>query len=102
FLFYSGATDAEVTQAAVGNLANSDTPEFEDFGEVSLLGNNGSSNYVRVDRFTPAGLSTWGDGRTIILGTKGYIELRKYVDIARDKQGDYVYLVDEKSEQILN
>ena len=25
---------------------------------------------------------TWGDGRLIILGTDGYIELRKYVDIA--------------------
>jgi predicted dehydrogenase len=99
FLFYSGATEAEITQAAVGNLANSDTPEFEDFGEVSLLGNNGSSNYVRVDWFTPNGLSTWGDGRTIILGTKGYIELRKYVDVARDKTGDHVYLVDDHGEQ---
>ncbi|HXC02799.1 MAG TPA: Gfo/Idh/MocA family oxidoreductase [Opitutaceae bacterium] len=99
FLFYSGATEAEVTQAAVGNLANSDTPEFEDFGEVSLLGNNGASNYVRVDWFTPNGLGTWGDGRTIILGTKGYIELRKYVDIARDKAGDHVYLVDDHGEQ---
>jgi predicted dehydrogenase len=99
FLFYSGATEAEITQAAVGNLDNSDTPEFEDFGEVSLLGNNGSSNYVRVDWFTPNGLSTWGDGRTIILGTKGYIELRKYVDIARDKTSDHVYIVNDRGEQ---
>ncbi len=99
FLFYSGATEAEITQAAVANLANPDTPEFEDFGEVSLLGNNGASNYVRVDWFTPAGLSTWGDGRTVILGTKGYIELRKYTDIARDKTGDHVYLVDDRGEQ---
>jgi predicted dehydrogenase len=102
FLTYTGATDATVTQAAVANFANADTPEFEDFGEASLIGNNGSSNYIRVDWFTPAGLSTWGDGRTIILGTKGYIELRKYVDVGRDKLGDYVYLVDEKSEQMLN
>jgi predicted dehydrogenase len=102
FLTYSGATDATVTQAAVGNFANTDTPEFEDFGEASLLGNNGASNYIRVDWFTPAGLSTWGDGRTVILGTKGYIELRKYVDVGRDKQGDNVYLVDEKGEQYIN
>jgi hypothetical protein len=91
-----------VTQASVGNFANHDTPEFEDFGEASLLGNNGTSNYVRVDWFTPPGLSTWGDGRLIILGTKGYIELRKYVDVARDKQGDNLYLVDDKGEQHLN
>ena len=102
FLTYSGATDAIITQAAVGNFANADTPEFEDFGEASLVGNNGASNYIRVDWFNPDGLSTWGDGRTVILGTKGYIELRKYVDVAREKTGDHVYIVDEKGEQHLN
>ena len=102
FLFYSGATDATVTQAAIANYANPDTPEFEDFGEASLVGDNGASNYIRVDWFTPPGLSTWGDGRTVILGTKGYIELRKYVDVAREKQGDQLYLVDDKGEQHIN
>ncbi len=62
------------------------------------MGNTGSLNYVRVDWFTPDGLSTWGDGRTFIVGTKGYIELRKYVDIARDDTSDHVYMVDEKGE----
>ena len=102
FLAYTGATDATVTQAAVGNFANPDKPEFEDFGEASLLGDNGASNYIRVDWFTPDGLSTWGDGRTVILGTKGYVELRKYVDVARDKVGDNVYIVDDKGERYLN
>lgn len=102
FLTFTGATDASVTQAAVANFANPDKPEFEDFGEASLLGNNGASNYIRVDWFTPDGLSTWGDGRTIIMGTKGTIELRKYVDIGREKTGDHVYIVDEKGEQHLN
>ena len=102
FLFYSGATDATVTQAAVGNFANPDTPELEDFGEASLVGDNGASNYIRVDWFTPPGLGTWGDGRLVILGTKGYIELRKYIDVARDKQGDQLYLVDDKGEHHLN
>jgi predicted dehydrogenase len=102
FLTYTGATDATVTQAAVGNFANPDKPEFEDFGEASLLGDNGTSNYIRVDWFTPNGLSTWGDGRTVILGTKGYIELRKYVDVARDKTGDNVYIVDDAGERHIN
>jgi predicted dehydrogenase len=102
FLYFSGATDATITQAAVANFANPDRPEFEDFGEASLLGNNATSNYVRVDWFTPDGLSTWGDGRTVILGTKGYIELRKYVDVARDRLGDNLYLVDEQGERYLN
>ena len=102
YLTYSGATDATVTQAAVGNFANADKPELEDFGEASLLGDNGTSNYIRVDWFNPAGLSTWGDGRTVILGTKGYIELRKYVDVGRDKQGENVYIVDDAGERYLN
>jgi predicted dehydrogenase len=102
FLTYSGATDATVTQAAVGNLANPDKPELEDFGEASLLGDNGASNYIRVDWLNPAGLGTWGDGRTFILGTKGYIELRKYIDVARDKAGDQVYVVDDTGERHLS
>jgi predicted dehydrogenase len=99
FLFYSGATDATVARAAVGNFANPDKPEFEDFGEASLAGNNGTSGYVRVDWLTPDGLSTWGDGRTVILGTAGYIELRKYVDVARRGRGDHLVLVDARGER---
>ncbi len=99
FLTCAGATDATVMHAAVANHAHPTHPNFEDFGEASLLGNNGVTNYIRVDWFTPTGLSTWGDGRMIILGEKGTIELRKYVDIARDKTGNHVYLVDGKGEQ---
>ena len=102
FLFFAGATDASVSHAAVGNFANPDTPEFEDFGEASLLGNNGASNYMRVDWFTPDGLGTWGDGRTIILGTKGYIELRKYLNVGAGREGDNLILVDGQREQLLN
>jgi len=102
FLTYSGATDATVMHAAVANHAHPDHPGFEDFGEASLLGNNGATNYIRVDWFTPPGLSTWGDGRMIILGEKGYIELRKYVDIGRDKKGDNVYIVDQQGERYIN
>ena len=99
YLAFSGATSATITQAAVANYANPDYPEFEDFGEASLVGDNGSSNYIRVDWFTPDGLGTWGDGRTIILGTQGYIELRKNIDVARERTGDHLYLVDGKGER---
>lgn len=102
FLTFSGAADASVTHAAVANYANPDLPDFEDFGEASLLGDNGSTQYVRVDWLTPDGLGTWGDGRTVILGTSGYVELRKYVDIARDPGGDHVYVVDARGEHRIN
>jgi predicted dehydrogenase len=98
FLAYTGTTDATISHAAVGNFGNPDTPELEDFGEACLVGDTGSLNYVRVDWFTPDGLSTWGDGRTFILGTKGTVELRKYVDVARDDTSDHVYITDEKGE----
>jgi predicted dehydrogenase len=98
FLTYTGATDASVLHAAVANYAHPEHPGFEDFGEASLLSDTGATSYVRVDWFTPTGLSTWGDGRLMILGEKGTIELRKYVDVARDKVGNHVYLVDDKGE----
>jgi predicted dehydrogenase len=99
FLFYSGAKDGKVVHASVANVAHPEWPEFEDFGQATLVGDNGANNYWRVDWFTPDGLATWGDGRTVILGTEGYIELRKYVDVARDAAGDHLYVVDGKGER---
>ncbi|MES2308966.1 MAG: Gfo/Idh/MocA family oxidoreductase [Verrucomicrobiota bacterium] len=102
YLFYSGAKDAVVTHAATGNFNNPDYPELEDYGEATLLGDNGTRNFYRVDWLTPDGLGSWGDGRTIILGSKGYIELRKYIDIARSVEGENVYLVTDQEETLLN
>ena len=85
----------------VANYAHKDYPGLEDFGDCALLGANGAAGYFRVDWFTPAGLSTWGDGRTFIVGTEGYIELRKYVDVAREDGADQVYLVDGSGEHHL-
>jgi predicted dehydrogenase len=98
FLFFTGATDADITSASAGNVANPAHPELEDFGDCSLRGNNGTSGYFRVDWLTPDGLGTWGDGRLVILGTEGYIELRKYTDIATGHGGDQLYLVDGRGE----
>ena len=98
YLYFAGVNNAQVVSAQVANYYHQQYPELEDFGQAILIGDNGATNYFRVDWFTPDGLSTWGDGRTFILGTKGYIELRKYVDVARDSQGDHVYLVNENGE----
>ena len=99
FLHYSGATDAKVLSAVIANRDNPDHPELEDFGEAHLLGNNGATNYIRVDWLTPTASRTWGDGRTFIVGTKGYIELRKYVEVGRGEGGDQLYLVNDKVEK---
>jgi len=99
FLFYAGASDATVTSARVANYANKNYPELEDFGDASLIGDNGATSYFRVDWLTPEGLRTWGDGRTIILGTEGYIEMRKYIDVSREAEGDQLFLVNKQHEQ---
>jgi predicted dehydrogenase len=99
FLFFTGARDARVNYSAVANFDNPKYPELEDFGEASLTADNGASGYYRVDWFTPDGLRNWGDGRTFIFGTKGTIELRKYVEpAAENPEGDQLYLVDDKGE----
>jgi len=57
---------------------------------------------MRVDWLTPGGLRTWGDGRLFVLGTEGYIEVRKYIDVARAAAGDHVFLVNADGEQYLD
>lgn len=98
FLFFTGAKDAKVLHSKVANYNHPEYPELEDFGDATLVADNGASGYFRVDWFTPDGLSTWGDGRTFILGTDGYIELRKYVDLARNSGSNHVYLVNHEGE----
>jgi predicted dehydrogenase len=99
FLYFTGAKDAKVVHSKVANYNYPQYPNFEDFGDATLVGDNGATGYFRVDWMTPDGLSTWGDGRMTILGSDGYIELRKYVDIAREQSSNHVYLVNKDGEQ---
>ncbi|NOE16515.1 Gfo/Idh/MocA family oxidoreductase [Ruegeria atlantica] len=92
FLHYTGSKTAEITNAYVANCANPQDPGLQDFGEVNLRSENGTG-YIRVDWFTPDALPNWGDGRLTILGTEGYIELRKYVDVGGVPGTDHLILV---------
>jgi predicted dehydrogenase len=98
-LAYAGAKDAQILYSRVENFNYPSRPLFEDFGEVGLVCDNGASGYFRVDWFTPDGLGSWGDGRTIVLGTDGYIEIRKYINVAADLEGDHVFLVNHRGER---
>jgi predicted dehydrogenase len=95
FLFYTGSTKVEIAAAQIANLRHPDHPHFQDFGDMTLRGDKGFG-YVRLDWFTPDGLGTWGDGRLFVLGTDGYIEIRKYANVAVSKQGNNLFLVDGK------
>lgn len=94
FLYFTGSTTAEVVAAQVRNVAHPQQPRFQDFGDAIVRG-NGGTGYVRVDWFTPAGLPTWGDGRLTVLGTDGYMELRKYVDVGGRPGGNHLFIADK-------
>ena len=95
FLFYTGSTEADVALSQIGNFNTANYPAYQDFGDMIVRSPN-ASGYIRIDWFTPDGLATWGDGRTFILGTDGYIEMRKYIDIAGRKGGNHLFLVNQK------
>ena len=79
----------------MANRANPEHPGLQDVGDMHLRTPR-TTGYVRLDWLTPAGLPTWGDGRLTILGTEGYIELRKYIDIAGRAGKDHLFLVDQQ------
>jgi len=101
FLFYTGSTQAEVVASQVANVKHKEHPKFQDFGDMMLRGDRGFG-YVRLDWFTPNGLGTWGDGRLFILGTNGYMELRKYVDIQGRKGGNHLFVVDGSQQRYID
>lgn len=101
FLFFTGSTKGEVVSSQVGNVNHPQYPLFEDFGDAMVKG-NGGTGYIRVDWFTPDGLKTWGDGRLTILGTEGFIEIRKNIDIAIKDTGNNLYLVNNKETKYID
>lgn len=98
FLYFTRSTKAEVVASQVGNVNHPQWPGLEDFGDAMLRG-DGGAGYVRVDWFTPDGLPTWGDTRLTVIGTEGYLEVRKNVDIAGKAGANHLFLVDHKGVQ---
>ena len=102
FLFFTNSTKAEIVASQIGNVNHPQYPNFEDFGDIMMRG-NGGSGYIRVDWFTPDALKSWGDGRLTILGTDGYIEVRKNIDIASGHEGgNHLYMVNQKETQYID
>ena len=93
FLSYTGNSDAVIDFARVHNYNFRKYPEFEDYGDFALTGENGVTGYFRIDWNSPDGLGTWGDARMIIEGSEGYIELRKNCDIGADMSPNRVIVV---------
>ena len=101
FLFFTGSSKAEIVASQIGNVSHPQYPKFEDFGDCMLRG-NGGAGYIRVDWFSPDGLKSWGDGRLTVLGTEGYIEIRKNIDVAGREGGNHLFLVNNKETQYID
>ncbi|HEX6386589.1 MAG TPA: Gfo/Idh/MocA family oxidoreductase [Anaerolineae bacterium] len=101
FLFFTGSTSADILAARTDNVKFSQYSDFEDFGEL-LLHSGHASGYIRVDWLTPDGLPTWGDVRLFLLGTDGYIEIRKNCDIGGRDGGNHLFLVDKEGVRYLD
>jgi predicted dehydrogenase len=101
FLYFTSSTRAEVIAAQVRNVNHPQYPRYEDFGDAMLRGNT-ASGYLRVDWFTPNGLNTWGDGRLTVIGTEGFMELRKYTDLTRSTKGNHLFIVDQKETRYID
>jgi len=101
FLWFTGSTKAEIVASQIGNVNHPQYPHFEDFGDIMLKG-DGGAGYIRVDWFTPDGLKSWGDGRMTVLGTEGFIEIRKNVDIGGRDGGNHLFLVNNKETKYID
>ncbi|HYG73607.1 MAG TPA: Gfo/Idh/MocA family oxidoreductase [Planctomycetota bacterium] len=101
FLYFTRSTEAEIVSAQVGNFNHPQHAEMDDFGDC-LLRSPSATGYIRVDWLSPGGLNTWGDGRLVILGTEGYIEIRKNCDIAGRFGGNHLFLVDQKKVEYMD
>lgn len=102
FLHYTMNENAEVLHSKVGNYHHGKYKGFEDYGDATLIAEDRSTLYFNVDWLTPDGLSSWGDGRVFIKGSKGTIEIRKNLDVTKSAIGDHIFLVTQDEERYIN
>lgn len=101
YLYFTKSKKVDVVSSHVANVNHPEYPEFEDFGDVLLQGDAGMG-FIRIDWFTPDGLKTWGDTRLTILGTEGYIEVRKNIDIAGRPGANHLFLVNREGTRYMD
>jgi predicted dehydrogenase len=92
FIHFTQAQHPRLVSSSVGNFTRPDLPQFEDFGDV-LLQSERATGYARVDWLTPDAQPYSSDSRLTILGSRGTIEIRKYVDIGGQPGGNHLFVV---------
>src|SRR3569623_2601659 len=76
FLFFTNSDEAEIVSASVANRAHPEHPGLQDAGDMRIKGPT-ATGYVRVDWFMFSVMGTWVFLSRSIVGSEGYIELRK-------------------------
>jgi predicted dehydrogenase len=94
FLAFANAADATIAASTIGAFGTA-PPGFEDFAEITLRSDT-MTGTMRLDWFTPDGLSDWGDGRLFLVGTDGTLELRKNLDIEGRAGGDHMFIANRQ------
>ena len=101
FLFFTNSTKASVVASQVGNLNNPQWPGLDDFGD--MVAARQRRHGLRARRLVHAGRAGLvGDGRLTVLGTDGFIELRKNIDIGGRPGGSHLFLVDQKETKYID
>ena len=100
-LYYAESDNVKIDFARVENYFHNQFTDFEDFGCVSLVCENRITGYFRIDWNSPI-MPTWGDARTFICGSKGFLELRKNYDISHSRSPGNIYIVIDNHEYYLN
>ena len=71
FLFYTGAKDAKILNAKIANYNHPEYPELDDFGDATLVADNGARAISAWTGSRRTAFPPGADGRTFILGTDG-------------------------------
>ena len=95
FLAATGAEpeSVEVVTSSVGNVSVPRHPGMQDIGMMVLRWREAIGVH-RVDFLSPSGLRTWGDGRLMIVGTEGTLEVRTNVDVAGRRGREHLIVTD--------
>ncbi len=101
-LYNGGAADGVVAHARVDHFAHPAHPEFEDFGEAVFKVATGVSSHSRHDWLTLTGPRSWCSRPPFAVGTKGTLEIRKYIEVGQGRPGDRLYLVDGEREHVID
>lgn len=95
FLYFTNSNTARIVHSQTGNFAHPDQPDFEDYGDVALEG-DGGVGWFRVDWYTPDSINIAGDIRLFVLGTQGYMEMRKYFDPAGRPGQEHLFVANNQ------